>query len=87
MNRIATVAAALALCAFTGTASANERPTELMAATMKAVGHAIANQGNAALIQIRNELKDSAIEHIRQYMTLPKPVATATPAPAVSARR
>ena len=74
MNRNRTLAAAaLALCAFTGPASAVERPTELMTATMVAVGHAIASQGNAALIQIRKELKQSALESIKPYLPAPTP--------------
>ena len=77
MNRTATLAAALALCAFTGPATAAERPTELMAATMAAVGHAIASQGNAALIQIRKDLKQSALESIKPYLPAPAPAATA----------
>jgi hypothetical protein len=80
MNRTATLAAAaLALCAVTGSTSAGERPNELVHATMRVVGHAIASQGNAALIQIRQELKQSALESIRQYL-LPAPAAPAAPA-------
>ena len=81
MNRTATfAAAALALCAFAGPASAAERPNELMTATMQAVGRAIASQGNAALIQIRKELKQSALESIKPYLPAPAPAATAKPA-------
>ena len=71
MNRTALAAAALALCAVTGNAAAADR-TELVTTMMTAAGHAIAAQGNAALVQIRKELKQSALASIKPYLPAPQ---------------
>lgn len=82
MNK--TVAAlALSLAALTGPAAAQD---SLPARAATAVGHAIASQGNAALVQIREELKDTLLEQLRPY--LPSPAeAPAVPAERADARR
>ena len=67
-------AAALALCTFTGTASANDT---LQSRAMSALGTAIASQGNAALLQIRQELKESATEVMRPFL----PASAKVPGP------
>jgi hypothetical protein len=66
MNRKATLTAlALALCSLTGTASANDGlPTR----AVNALGAAVAAQGNAALVQIRRELKESALEAMKPFL-------------------
>jgi len=84
MNRTALIAAALILASFTGTASATDRQ-ELLASTMHVVGRAIASQGNAALIQIREELRRDLTESLKPL--LPSPQHVAKPAPAVAAKR
>jgi hypothetical protein len=88
MNRIASkaslAAAALILASFAGTASATDRQ-ELLASTMHAVGQAIASQGNAALIQIREELRRDLSKRLKPL--LPSPQHVAKPAPAVAAKR
>lgn len=77
-------ALALSLAAFTGPAAAAQDSLPARAAT--AVGLAIASQGNAALVQIREELKDTLLEQLRPY--LPRPTeAPAVPAERADARR
>jgi len=69
MTKFILAAAALALCTFTGTAAANDNlPTR----AASALGAAIASQGNAALVQIRQELKESALEAIKPFLPEPK---------------
>ncbi|MGH8441449.1 MAG: hypothetical protein ACRETF_00945 [Nevskiaceae bacterium] len=64
MNKSTLTAAALALCAFTGTATADSLPSR----AVSALGSAIAAQGNAALIQIRKEVKASALQAIKPLL-------------------
>jgi len=84
MNRTAykasLAAAALTLASFAGTASAGDRQ-ELLASTMHAVGRAIASQGNAALMQIRQELRRDLAESLKPLLPAPDRVATPTPRP------
>ena len=65
MTKSAIAAAAiLVLCSFTGTASADS----LQSRVMLTLGQAIAAQGNAALVQIRRDLKDSALKTIEPFL-------------------
>ena len=75
MNRKVTVAAALVLSAFSGLASADSLPSR----TAGALGAAIASQGNAALIQIKRELKESALQAMKPF--LPAVTPATKPAP------
>lgn len=86
MNRTALTAAALILASFAGTASASDRQ-ELLAATMHAVGSAIASQGNAALMQIREELRRDLRESLKPLLPAPDRVARPAPAVPATARR
>jgi len=83
MNRTALTAAALILASFASTASANDRQ-ELLASTMHAVGRAIASQGNAALKQIREELRRDLAESLKPLLPAPDRVANSTPEPATA---
>ena len=67
MNKFAFAAAALALSTLSGSAGADTLPTR----AASALGMVIATQGNAALIQIRREMKESALRTIESF--LPKP--------------
>jgi hypothetical protein len=67
MNKFVFAAAALALSTVSGSAGADTLPTR----AASALGMVIATQGNAALIQIRREMKDSALRTIEAF--LPKP--------------
>ncbi len=70
MNRTSTLAAvtALALCAFAGTAAAAE---SLPSRAVGAIGAVIAAQGDAALLEISREFKESALEAMKPF--LPEP--------------
>lgn len=57
-------AAALVLSAFSGLASADS-PSTRAAATL---GSVIASQGNAALVQIKRELKESALQAMKPFL-------------------
>jgi hypothetical protein len=81
MNRMSAIAAtALVLCAFAGSAPAAD-PLPKRAVT--ALGVAIAAQGDAALLQIRREIRQSAIAAMKPFLPdmakapeQPKPAAT-----------
>ena len=76
MNRIVAITAvALALGAFSKDAPAAE---SLQARTVNAIGAAIAAQGDAALVQIGRELKESALEAMKPF--LPDPAQATDPA-------
>lgn len=75
MNRKVTLAAALALSAFSGMASADSLPTRAAGA----LGTVIASQGNAALLQIKRELRESALQAVKPF--LPDVAPAAEPAP------
>ena len=68
MNRIAAVIAATALVlsapASTQAVAADSLPTR----AVSALGVAIAVQGDAALLQIRREIRESAIEAVKPFM-------------------
>jgi hypothetical protein len=67
MNRMSAIAAtALVLCAFTGSASAADPQTKR---AVTALGMAIAAQGDAALVQIRRELRESALAAMKPFLT------------------
>lgn len=74
MKKSIAAAIVLGLATFSGSAAAND---DLRTRLMVSAGAAIAAQGNAALAQIREELKDSLMDQIKPY--LPKP-AQETPA-------
>jgi hypothetical protein len=85
-SALAAAATALVLCGFPGSvASADTLPSRVAAS----LGQVIAAQGNAALMQIRNDLKKSALKTIEPF--LPKPDDSAesadTPAATPVARR
>jgi len=69
MNTSTLAAAALALVAFTGTASAEDT---LSTRAMNALGVAIASQGDAALLQVRQELQQSALEAMKPFLPQPE---------------
>ncbi len=60
-------AAVLVLCSFTGAASADS----LQSRAIVTLGQAIAAQGNVALVQMKRDLKKSALKTIEPF--LPKP--------------
>ena len=76
MNKVIFAAAALALSTVSGSAGADTLPTR----AASALGMVIATQGNAALIQIRREMKDSALKTIESF--LPKPAENVADEPA-----
>ena len=76
MNKVIFAAAALALSTVSGSAGADTLPTR----AASALGMVIATQGNAALIQIRREMKDSALKTIESF--LPKPTEKVADEPA-----
>jgi len=57
-------AAVLVLCSFTGSASADS----LQSRVVLTLSQAIAAQGNAALVQIRHDLKASALKTIEPFL-------------------
>ena len=65
MNKSFLAVAALTLCSVTGSAGAGN---PLSTRAVSALGIAIASQGNAALIQIRRELQDSALKTIEPFL-------------------
>jgi hypothetical protein len=76
MSRKVTLAtAALVLSAFSGLASADSLSTRA-AGTLSSV---IASQGNAALVQIKRELKQSALQAMKPF--LPDFAPATPPAP------
>jgi parvulin-like peptidyl-prolyl isomerase len=78
------VAALLALgCA--GPAAAADQG--LPGRAINALGIAIASQGDAALVQIREELKDTLREHIKPYLPRPEARADAKSDPTDVAQR
>jgi hypothetical protein len=84
MTKSALTAAALALCTFTGTASAHDT---LTARAVNALSIAIAGQGDAALSQIRKELKQSAIEAFKPFLPKSEKVPAEQPAETPVARK
>ena len=76
-TQISVTLIALSFAAATAPASAQGN---LPARAVSALGTVIADQGNAALVQIREEFKDTLVERIKPY--LPKPEAAAKSAPA-----
>jgi hypothetical protein len=79
MNKSTLAAAALALCAFTGTASAAN--DTLQARALNAFGVVIASQGDAALAQIRQDLTQSALEAFKPFLPKPEPAPEQNPHP------
>jgi hypothetical protein len=71
MNKSILAAAALALCSVTGSAGAGDSMSLMSGRAVSALGVVIAHQGNAALNQIRRDLKESALKTIEPF--LPKP--------------
>ena len=67
MNKFVFAAAALALSTVSGSAGADTLPTR----AVSALGMVIATQGNAALIQIRREMKESALRTIESFLPSP----------------
>lgn len=67
MTKSTLAAAALVLCSFTGTAAADT----LQSRAAVSLGQAIAAQGNLALIQIRREIKQSALKTIEPFLPAP----------------
>lgn len=85
MNRKATLAAAAALSMFSGVVSATD---SLPSRAVGALSVAIASQGNAALLQIRRELKESAREAMKPFLPNDRRApAQQSPAPAPAAQR
>lgn len=83
-TRIGAALVALSFSAFAGTAAADEG---IATRTAVAVGHIIAAQGNAALVEIRRELKDALLEQVKPLLPKPAPEAQpAAPAPALARR-
>jgi hypothetical protein len=64
VNKSIFVAAALALSTIPGSAGADTLPTR----AASALGIVIATQGNAALVQIRRELQQSALRTIESFL-------------------
>ena len=84
MNRKATLAATvLVLGTFSGIASADSLPTR----AANALGAVIASQGNAALAQIRRELKESALEAMKPFLPEAPAPEPQTPAKTPVAQR
>jgi hypothetical protein len=75
-------AAALALVLAMGPAHADEG---LAARAVSALGTAIASQGNAALLQIRAELREKLLDSLRPQLPAPAPSAPAEPPAAAPA--
>lgn len=73
-TRIGATLTALCLAGASLPAAAQEN---LPARAINALGLAIKSQGDAALVTIREELKDTLLDHIKPY--LPKPEAPADP--------
>ena len=67
MTKSTFAAAALVLCTFTGTAAADS----LQSRAVVSLSQAIAAQGNLALIQIRREIKQSALKTIEPFLPAP----------------
>lgn len=68
MTKSTFAAAALVLCSFAGNAAAADALPSRAAATL---GQVIATQGNAALLQIRRDLKESALKTIEPFLPQP----------------
>ena len=78
MNKFVFAAVALTLSTVSGSAGADTLSTR----AVSALGMVIATQGNAALIQIRRDLKESALKTIESF--LPKPNQDVADEPAKS---
>jgi hypothetical protein len=70
MTKSTLAAAALVLCTFAGTATADTLPSR----TAATLGQVIAAQGNLALMQIRREIKASALKTIEPFLPAPDQV-------------
>jgi len=66
MNKTIFAAAALTLCSIPGSVGAGDY--SLPGRAVSALGMVIASQGNAALVQIRRELQDSALKTIEPFL-------------------
>lgn len=71
---------AAALVAFTSMVPASAATETLPERAANALGAVIASQGNAALLEIRRELKETLLQQFKPL--LPKPSETAPTAPA-----
>ena len=76
--------AALALCLAGAAAPAAAADAGFETRAVSALGIAIASQGNAALLEIKRELKDTLVDQLKPFLPAPSPTPsdTATPAPA-----
>ena len=79
MNRKSALLAA-ALVACTSMVPASAATETLPERAVNALGAVIASQGNAALIQIRRELKDTLLQQIKPLLPKPSEAAPAAPA-------
>ena len=82
-NRTGAALVALAFAAFAAPAAADDITTR----TAIAVGQAIAAQGNAALVEIRQELKDALLEQIKPLLPEPAPESRPPVPPVATASR
>ena len=71
MTKSTLAAAALVLCSFAGNAGTATAADAMPSRAVATLGQVIAVQGNAALQQIRRDLKKSALKTIEPF--LPKP--------------
>jgi hypothetical protein len=70
MNRNCSLAAvAMVLCTLTGAATATD---SLSSRAVSALGSVIASQGDAALVQIRREIAESAREVMKPFLPAPQ---------------
>ena len=77
-HKVTLAAAALVLSTFSGLASADS----LSNRAAGTLGSVIASQGNAALVQIKRELKESALQAMKPFL----PALAPAPSPAPPAR-
>ena len=77
-NRMGMALVALSFTAFAAPAAADDITTR----TAVAVGQAIAAQGNAALVEIRDEIKHALLQQIKPLLPEPAPEITRIPPPA-----
>lgn len=82
-NRIGVALVALSFTAFAAPAAADDITTR----TAVAVGQAIAAQGNAALAEIRQEIKDALMEQIKPLLPEPAPESPPPVPPVATASR
>ena len=79
----AVAVAALVLCTVTGSTSARDSFSSggVTARAVSALGAVIAKQGDAALIQIRRELAESAREAMKPFLPEPEQASEQAPSP------